>query len=95
MVCTLDPIRTRAYFIFLRACQAAFLRNARIKLIDFGSACAEFHMMHTYIQSRFYRWVVGIVLSGMSQGFPVGDCILVSLWEVSGSAFGASLLERG
>ena len=31
-------------------------RLGRIKLIDFGSACAEFHMMHTYIQSRFYRW---------------------------------------
>lgn len=27
----------------------------RIKLIDFGSACTEKSMLHTYIQSRFYR----------------------------------------
>ena len=30
-------------------------RCARIKLIDFGSACTEQSMLHTYIQSRFYR----------------------------------------
>eukprot|EP00930_Biecheleria_cincta_P063974 TRINITY_DN4951_c0_g1_i1.p1 TRINITY_DN4951_c0_g1~~TRINITY_DN4951_c0_g1_i1.p1 ORF type:complete len:782 (+),score=121.73 TRINITY_DN4951_c0_g1_i1:136-2481(+) len=27
----------------------------RIKLIDFGSACAEFYTLHSYVQSRFYR----------------------------------------
>lgn len=30
-------------------------RNTRIKLIDFGSACFEGHIVYTYIQSRFYR----------------------------------------
>lgn len=29
--------------------------DQRIKLIDFGSACFEGQVSHTYIQSRFYR----------------------------------------
>lgn len=50
-------------------------RCARIKLIDFGSACTETSMLHTYIQSRFYRrqngkHVVGESWKGMG-GFGV------------------------
>ncbi|CAE7876296.1 YAK1 [Symbiodinium microadriaticum] len=59
----------------------------RIKLIDFGSACAEFHMMHTYIQSRFYRspevllglpyssaidlWSLGCICAELNLGLPL------------------------
>ena len=30
-------------------------RSTDIKLIDFGSACFEGHVVYSYIQSRFYR----------------------------------------
>ena len=56
MVCTLDPIRTWLVPVCMWPGALLSITLGRIKLIDFGSACAEFHMMHTYIQSRFYRW---------------------------------------
>jgi dual specificity protein kinase YAK1 len=41
------PFRTP--FLFDR------LTSAKIKLIDFGSACMDFQTVYSYIQSRFYR----------------------------------------
>jgi serine/threonine protein kinase len=59
----------------------------RIKLIDFGSACFEGQMSHTYIQSRFYRspevllglaydsaidmWSLGCVAAELFLGLPI------------------------
>ncbi len=31
------------------------LTSAKIKLIDFGSACLDYQTVYSYIQSRFYR----------------------------------------
>ncbi len=59
----------------------------QIKLIDFGSACFEGQMSHTYIQSRFYRspevllglaydsaidmWSLGCVAAELFLGLPI------------------------
>ena len=59
----------------------------RIKLIDFGSACFEGQLCHTYIQSRFYRspevilgldydsaidmWSLGCVAAELLLGLPI------------------------
>jgi serine/threonine protein kinase len=59
----------------------------KIKLIDFGSACFEGQMSHTYIQSRFYRspevliglaydsaidmWSLGCVAAELFLGLPI------------------------
>jgi len=61
--------------------------NHQIKLIDFGSACFEGQMSHTYIQSRFYRspevllglaydsaidmWSLGCVAAELFLGLPI------------------------
>jgi len=61
--------------------------NNQIKLIDFGSACFEGQMSHTYIQSRFYRspevllglaydsaidmWSLGCVAAELFLGLPI------------------------
>eukprot|EP00536_Pseudo-nitzschia_multiseries_P011849 jgi/Psemu1/207124/e_gw1.427.23.1 len=61
--------------------------SERIKLIDFGSACFEGQMSHTYIQSRFYRspevilglaydsaidmWSLGCVAAELFLGLPI------------------------
>lgn len=59
----------------------------RIKLIDFGSACTESSMLHSYIQSRFYRspevilglpyssaidlWSLGCISAELCLGLPL------------------------
>jgi len=59
----------------------------RIKLIDFGSACAEFCTPHSYVQSRFYRspevllglpytsaidmWSAGCIAAELFLGLPI------------------------
>ena len=61
--------------------------DQRIKLIDFGSACFEGQVSHTYIQSRFYRspevlvgldydsaidmWSLGCVAAELFLGLPI------------------------
>uniref|UniRef100_A0A7S4ABX7 Protein kinase domain-containing protein n=1 Tax=Pseudo-nitzschia australis TaxID=44445 RepID=A0A7S4ABX7_9STRA len=61
--------------------------HERIKLIDFGSACFEGQISHTYIQSRFYRspevilglaydsaidmWSLGCVAAELFLGLPI------------------------
>ena len=58
------------------------LHSPAIKLIDFGSACATKHQMHTYIQSRFYRSPE--VLLGCSYG---GAIDMWSLGAIVGELF--------
>ena len=58
------------------------LHSPAIKLIDFGSACATTHQMHTYIQSRFYRSPE--VLLGCSYG---GAIDMWSLGAIVGELF--------
>ena len=61
--------------------------SQQIKLIDFGSACFEGQIPHTYIQSRFYRspevllglaydsaidmWSLGCVAAELFLGLPI------------------------
>ncbi|CAM6088338.1 unnamed protein product [Calypogeia fissa] len=63
------------------------LEAAEIKLIDFGSACMDFRIVYTYIQSRFYRspevllqlkyttaidmWSLGCVAGELFLGLPL------------------------
>ena len=63
------------------------LHSPAIKLIDFGSACATTHQVHTYIQSRFYRspevllgcsygcaidmWSLGAIVGELFLGLPL------------------------
>ena len=63
------------------------LHSPAIKLIDFGSACATTHQMHTYVQSRFYRspevllgcsyngaidmWSLGAIVGELFLGLPL------------------------
>ena len=63
------------------------MADQKIKLIDFGSACFEGQMSHTYIQSRFYRspevliglaydsaidmWSLGCVAAELFLGLPI------------------------
>ena len=58
------------------------IHSPAIKLIDFGSACATTHQMHTYIQSRFYRSPE--VLLGCSYG---GAIDMWSLGAIVGELF--------
>ena len=58
------------------------LHSPAIKLIDFGSACATTHQMHTYVQSRFYRSPE--VLLGCSYG---GAIDMWSLGAIVGELF--------
>ncbi|CAD7929639.1 unnamed protein product [Amoebophrya sp. A120] len=62
-------------------------RTTNIKLIDFGSACFEGHIVYTYIQSRFYRspevllglpyssaidlWSLGCICAELFIGLPI------------------------
>ena len=50
------------------------LTSAKIKLIDFGSACLDFQTVYSYIQSRFYRSPE--VLLGLSY-----DCA-IDMWSL-------------
>ena len=51
LVLRLSVLQQRVVFFFI----LRWASNVRIKLIDFGSACTESSMLHSYIQSRFYR----------------------------------------
>eukprot|EP00929_Paragymnodinium_shiwhaense_P083916 TRINITY_DN44849_c0_g1_i1.p1 TRINITY_DN44849_c0_g1~~TRINITY_DN44849_c0_g1_i1.p1 ORF type:complete len:794 (-),score=172.47 TRINITY_DN44849_c0_g1_i1:166-2547(-) len=62
-------------------------QQLKIKLIDFGSACAEYHTLYSYIQSRFYRspevllgmpytiaidmWSFGCICAELYLGLPI------------------------
>eukprot|EP00835_Amoeboradix_gromovi_P002946 NODE_180_length_15790_cov_0.586706.p4 type:complete len:356 gc:universal NODE_180_length_15790_cov_0.586706:13271-14338(+) len=61
--------------------------DTKIKVIDFGSACKENSIMHTYVQSRFYRapevllgldysssvdmWSLGCIVAELFLGLPI------------------------
>lgn len=63
------------------------MQHAKIKLIDFGSACFEKHSVYSYIQSRFYRspevllslpytsaidmWSLGCICAELFLGLPI------------------------
>ncbi|KAG1440389.1 hypothetical protein G6F56_011945 [Rhizopus delemar] len=62
-------------------------KKSTIKVIDFGSSCAEDQRLYTYIQSRFYRapeiilqleytkaidmWSVGCIIAELYMGLPL------------------------
>lgn len=84
-------------------------RTTQVKLIDFGSACFEGHIVYTYIQSRFYRspevlfglpyssaidiWSLGCICAELYIGLPVLS--VVSLFAVCLVWFDFATTSRG